>query len=348
VTRTGRVPVCEGIVKRLTSARLLWRSIALLTLSLFLLGLSGCNTSTPAIGVTLTPSSTPGIDQAQTLAITASVAHDSKGAGVKWSVSGGGSFSGTPTTTSATYQAPASVTAAFTATVTATSISDSSKSATLQIRVSPLPAVTTSSLPAATAGSNYNQPSWLSPAERARTHGASPRRLPPGIILDPDLGSNRRRRRPVAGTPCGSYTFTVTDAAGNSATTPSRFAITVGPPASPLTITTHDLARMRRLARPTAPQWPPRGGVPSLHLEPQRQSILALDQRLDRSALGHADRNLRQHGQFHRDRDRLADADAQPPNRSGLSPSWSYIRTFAPSLRRLSHPAPKARPITPR
>jgi len=44
------------------------------------------------------------------------------------------------------------VPAALTATVTATSITDSTKSATLQIKVNPLPAVTMTSIAAATAG----------------------------------------------------------------------------------------------------------------------------------------------------------------------------------------------------
>ena len=247
-------------MKRLTSARLLWSSIALLTLSLFLLGLSGCNTSTPAIGVTLTPNSTPGIDQAQTLAITASVAHDSKGAGVKWSVSGGGSFSGTPTTTSATYQAPASVTAAFTATVTATSISDSSKSATLQIRVSPLPAVTTSSLPAATAGSNYNQVLAESGGTSPYTWSVTPA-LPPGFILVPTSGVIGGEPTGCSNTPCGSYTFTVTDTTGVSAST-QPIPITVGPPASPLTITPTTLPNAT-IGSPYSATMTATGGVPA-------------------------------------------------------------------------------------
>jgi hypothetical protein len=184
----------------------------------------------------LTPSSTPGLDQAQTLAITASVAHDSKGAGVTWSVSGGGSFIGTPTTTSATYQAPATVTTAFTATVTATSISDASKSAALQIKVNPLPAVTTSSLPPATAGSNYNQVLTESGGTSPYTWSVSPTTLPPGLVLVSSSGVIAGTPTGCSSTPCGSYTFTVTDETGNSAST-QPIPITVNPPAAPLTIT---------------------------------------------------------------------------------------------------------------
>ncbi|MGB6249595.1 MAG: Ig domain-containing protein [Terriglobales bacterium] len=233
-----------------------------MTLSLFTLGLTGCNNSSTApIGVMLTPSSTPGIDQAQTLAITASVAHDSKGAGVTWSLSGGGSFSGTPTATSATYQAPASVTTAFTATVTATSVSDSSKLATLQIKVSPLPAVTTSSLPAATAGSNYNQVLAESGGTSPYTWSVSPTPLPPGLILVPTSGVIGGEPTGCSNTPCGSYTFTVTDTAGNSASS-QPIPITVGPPASPLAITTTSPLPAGTIGTAYSQQLTASGGVP--------------------------------------------------------------------------------------
>src|SRR5580700_4726325 len=141
----------EGVsVKSVTVAVVLSGLIAILTL-----GLSGCGgSSTPAIAVTLTSSST-GIDQGQTATLTASVANDTKSAGVQWSLSGSGTLSG-QTTSSATYNAPNPVTGAFTVTVTATSITDPTKSVSLQIKVNPLPAVTTASLPNATAGIAYS------------------------------------------------------------------------------------------------------------------------------------------------------------------------------------------------
>src|ERR1700728_1616764 len=116
-----------------------------------MMGLSGCGgTSTHFISVSVTSSSI-GIDQAQTASITASVANDAKSAGVQWTLTGAGALSG-QTTTSATYNAPASVSTSFTATVTATSVTDATKSASIQIKVNPLPAITTTSLPVATAG----------------------------------------------------------------------------------------------------------------------------------------------------------------------------------------------------
>src|SRR5271157_5666469 len=216
-----------GIVKPGPVVVLLLGLIAVLTV-----GLSGCgSSSTPAISVNLTSTST-GIDQGQTATLTASV-NDSKNAGVQWSVSGGGTLSG-QTTTSATYNAPNPVTSAFTATVTATSITDPTKSMSLQIRVSPPPVVTSTSLPTATAGTAYSatlsESGGTSPYQWTITSGT----LPAGLSLS--------RAGLITGEPTaassGSVTFKVTDAAGMSAT--QAITITVNPP-PPLTITTNSL-----------------------------------------------------------------------------------------------------------
>ena len=177
------------------------------------------------------------MDQAQTVPITAVVAHDAKSAGVTWSVSGGGAFSGTPTTTSATYQAPASVTAAFTATVTATSISDTSKTATLQIKVNPPPAIATTPLPAAYAGTAYSATPSESGGSSPYTWTVTPAMPPPlGLTFNSSTGV-------ISGTPTGggsgSFTFKVTDAAGDFSN--QTLTLTVNPPKVPLAITTASL-----------------------------------------------------------------------------------------------------------
>jgi hypothetical protein len=217
-------------VKRVAGAGLLSGFIVLT-----LLVLSGCGTSgAPPIAVGLTPSSTQSIDQAQTVPITAAVAHDPKTAGVTWAVSGGGTLTNT-STASATYDAPASVTTAFTATVTATSVSDATKIATLQIKVAPLPAITTTTL-TATAGSAYNgtvsESGGTSPYTFAITSGS----LPPGLSLNSSTGA-------ITGMPTGpagnsSVTFQVTDAAKMSAS--QAVAVTINAPPA-LTITTGSL-----------------------------------------------------------------------------------------------------------
>ncbi|HXM01093.1 MAG TPA: DUF3443 family protein, partial [Chthoniobacterales bacterium] len=101
--------------------------------------LVGCgNNGTPAgvvISITLTPSSAS-LNANQSVNITASVANDSSGKGVSWSLTGAGTLSN-QTTTGVTYTAPATVTSTFVATVVATSIASSTVTASLPITVSP-------------------------------------------------------------------------------------------------------------------------------------------------------------------------------------------------------------------
>ena len=217
-------------MKRVTVAAILSGLMAFITL-----GLSGCGTSTPPpIVVTLNPSSTQSMDQAQTVPITASIANDAKSAGVMWSVTGGGTLS-PQTTSSATYNAPATVATAFTATVTATSITDATKMATLQIKVSPPPTVSINSLPAATAGTAYNQTLSVSGGTSPYTWSITAGTLPAGLSLNASTGA-------ITGTPTGagsnSVTFQVTDAAKDFASQSITITVTA-PPA--LTITTATL-----------------------------------------------------------------------------------------------------------
>ncbi|HKN71090.1 MAG TPA: putative Ig domain-containing protein, partial [Terriglobales bacterium] len=221
-------------MKRATVA--VWLSVfALLTL-----GLSGCGTSTPpSIGVGLTPNGTKSIDQAQTVSITAAVSNDSKSAGVTWTVSGTNGSQGTltnPTTTSVTYNTPASVTSAFTATVTATSVTDTTKVAVLKITVSPLPSITTTSLAAATAGTAYSATLVEAGGTSPYTWTVTPATLPAGLSLNSSTGV-------ISGMPTGGstgpYTFKITDAAGQSASSPAIAFTVAAPPA--LTVTTATL-----------------------------------------------------------------------------------------------------------
>jgi hypothetical protein len=209
-------------------------------ISVLALGLSGCGSSShQPIIVTLTPTSTHGVDQAQTLSLTATVMNDTKSAGVTWTLSGGatpGTLSN-QTTTTATYNAPAAVASVFTVSVTATSVSDTTKTASLQIKVSPPPTVTTSLLPAATAGTPYNQTlsesGGTSPYTWTIASGGS---LPPGLSLNSSNGA-------ITGTPTGGgsgqFTFQLTDAAKATATS-QPIPITVGP-ASTLGVATASL-----------------------------------------------------------------------------------------------------------
>jgi hypothetical protein len=109
------------------------------------IAISGCNsnnTPPPPITVTLSPSTAQTVDQTKTVAITATLTNDTKSQGVTWTLNGAGSL--TTTTTSATYNAPATVTTASSVTVMATSIADTTKaSAPLTINLVPPPTITT-------------------------------------------------------------------------------------------------------------------------------------------------------------------------------------------------------------
>ena len=106
--------------------------------------LVGCGGGSKPVGVTVTASaSTVDGVTGNTVTLTATVANDKNAAGVSWSVSGGGTVSGS--TTSATYTPPAAGAADVTATVTATSVADSTKTGQTTIKVPAAPAVSTTS-----------------------------------------------------------------------------------------------------------------------------------------------------------------------------------------------------------
>ncbi len=112
-------------------------------------------TINPAITVGLAPASPVTLDQGKTQLVTATVSNDPNSAGVTWSiVTGLGTLSGSTSTTT-TYNAPASVASASTATFTATSVTDPTKSATYTVHLVPPPAITTSSMPAGNVNGAY-------------------------------------------------------------------------------------------------------------------------------------------------------------------------------------------------
>ena len=94
-----------------------------------------------AVSVVLSPSSAQSVQQGQTVSIVAAVTNDLSNKGVTWSLSGAGCTGAgcgaltNQTTTSATYNAPASVPSNLTVTVTATSVAQPSKSASISITV---------------------------------------------------------------------------------------------------------------------------------------------------------------------------------------------------------------------
>jgi Protein of unknown function (DUF3443) len=115
------------------------RSFLVVTLIGALGFLVGCGSSGTPVGVvtsiTLTPSSAS-LDAGQSVNITASVANDSSGKGVSWSLTGGGTLSN-QTTTGVTYTAPNPVTSISLPTVVATSVASSSVTASTPIVIAP-------------------------------------------------------------------------------------------------------------------------------------------------------------------------------------------------------------------
>lgn len=103
----------------------------------FAVAVAGCLGGSAPIAVVLSLTGTQNVVAGQVLNITAMVSHDSKNAGVTWSISpssGAGTLSG-QTTTSVTYTAPSPVPANATATITATSITNTAKSVSLTINL---------------------------------------------------------------------------------------------------------------------------------------------------------------------------------------------------------------------
>ncbi len=192
------------------------------------LTLVGCSSNTNrgvtgsvgvGVGVSLsTPSSVTEIQEATTLVVSASVTADVKNAGVTWTISGVGTLTNI-TSTSATYNAPATATGAVDAIITATAVADTTASASVTLVVLGTPVINLATLfpgnvnvaygaSISVAGGEANF-SWVLAA------GSGP--LPPGIVLN---GSSSAVTS-ISGTPTtvGSYTFTVqaTDALGRVA-----------------------------------------------------------------------------------------------------------------------------------
>jgi hypothetical protein len=182
-------------------------------------------TINPPINVTFSPSSLLAMDQNTSLLITATANNDSKNAGVSWSgVSGLGSLTGA-TTTTITYNAPATVSAASIATFTATSVTDPTKSSTFTVNLVPPPAIATPTFPGGTVGTSYS--SVVTEAGGVGPFVWTPIALPAGLSLSASTGSSVT----VQGTPTTAgasqaATIRVTDAKGLTNTISSTITVT--------------------------------------------------------------------------------------------------------------------------
>ena len=191
-------------------------SVCLLLVLVALLG--GCSTAmkldppNPPTGVTLTPSSAQAIDFRQSISLSASIANDTSNKGVAWALNGAGSLS-EETPTSVIYNAPASGNAG-TATVSATSAADSTKSASVTINVMPPLTVTTTSLPAGTQGTAYNQAVETSGGAGAVTLTVSSGSLATGLSMD---SSGHITGTPTGPSGTSSFTVKATDSSSAGA-----------------------------------------------------------------------------------------------------------------------------------
>src|SRR6266576_1458867 len=208
--------------------------VCLLLVLVTLLG--GCSTAmkldppNPPTGVTLTPSSAQAIDFRQSISLSASIANDTSNKGVAWALNGAGSLS-EETLTSVIYNAPASGNAG-TATVTATSAADSTKSASVTINVMPPLTVTTTSLPAGTQGTAYNQAVKTSGGAGAVTLTVSSGSLATGLSMD---SSGRITGTPTGPSGTSSFTVKATDSSSAGAQSAlQNLSITVNGPAPAL------------------------------------------------------------------------------------------------------------------
>jgi hypothetical protein len=223
------------------------KKLVLILSAIFLYCACGGNNQPAAvISISLSPSAQTTIDQGQSLNFTATVANDTSGSGVTWSMSGTtcsgtacGTFSNT-TATAATYNAPTTVSANMTVTVMATSAKDTTKSATSTVVVTPAPSITTTSLASGTVGTAYSATLQASGGAGTLTWSlASGSSLPAGLSLS---GTGT-----ISGTPTAAATTTftvkVTDssgAQGGPLSATQKLSATINPIA--LTITTTSLS----------------------------------------------------------------------------------------------------------
>jgi len=208
------------------------------------LALAGCgsgSTTGPgpnggtAIVARLSPSGAQAIDDGQIMNIAAILTNDSSGKGATWSMSGVGTLTN-ETATATAYNAPAS--GGGSATITATSVADSTKTASLTITVTAAPSITTTSLPAGTEGTAYNQTVAVSGGAGTLTFSVSSGTLPAGLTMS---GAGAITGTPTGPNGASNFTVKVTDSSGAGAQSSTQaLSITINQPPAP-TITTSSL-----------------------------------------------------------------------------------------------------------
>lgn len=200
-----------------------------------LLGITGCNSGTNPIAVTISsPTGAQALDVGQSFNITVSVTNDKLTKGATFLLSGAGALSN-QTSTSATYTASAS----GNGTITIASASDPTKTQTISVVVTAPPTITSAAtLPPATEGSAFTGTIAVTGGAGSLTYSVTLGSLPPGLSLNSSTGA-------LTGTPTGpggtvNFTVQVKDSSTVSPQTNSKaMSITINlPPAPQITTTT--------------------------------------------------------------------------------------------------------------
>jgi large repetitive protein len=229
--------------------------------------LSGCGGGLTGLTVELTPSTNQAVDVNQSVSFTAFVPGDTSNSGVTWSLSGAhckgaacGTFSSS-TPFAATYLAPKTLVSGnlLTVTLTATSNAENSSYLTLNIAVSPAPVISTTTLPGALNGADYNEQiianGGVAPLVFTVTSGS----LPPGLSLNTN-GYVTGRTTADSGT--FNFVVTVTDQGTPPLSVTQAYTMAVTP-APPLSVATTALAEAAQ-GSPCSRVLAALGGVPPL------------------------------------------------------------------------------------
>lgn len=177
-----------------------------------------------ALSLLAAGSGTPEIDDGQSITITATT---SAAQGVTWSITSGPGTLSKQAATSVTFTAPTNADA--TTVVTATLVSDTSKTASITIKITAAPSITTTSLPDGAVGTEYSGQIVATEGAAPLMYSISAASLPAGLTLNGSTGA-------ITGTPTGpanatpvTFTAKVTDSstAGSGSTT-KVLSITIG------------------------------------------------------------------------------------------------------------------------
>ncbi len=199
-----------------------------------LLGVTGCNSGTNPIVVTISsPIGAQALDIGQSFNITASVTNDKLAKGATFVLSGAGTLSN-QTATSATYTASAS----GNGTITIASASDPTKMKTISVVVTAAPAITSAAtLSPATEGTAYTGTIAVTGGAGSLNYSVTVGSLPAGFSLNSSTGA-------ITGTATGpggtvNFTVQVKDSSTVSPQTNSRaMSVTINLPPAPQISTT--------------------------------------------------------------------------------------------------------------